>query len=134
MELVVDANILFAAIIKQDRTSDIFFLDTFTYYAPEFILLEFKKYRELIKKKSGCSDKDFNNLTNIFKRRIKLIKENEVIIYKKKAQRISPDPKDVPYLALAMKLKCPVWSNDKKLKNQDNVKIFSTKEIIEKLL
>jgi len=45
-------------------------------------------------------------------------------------RRVSPDINDVPYLALALKLNCPVWSNDRKLKNQNAVRIYSTQEII----
>jgi predicted nucleic acid-binding protein len=35
---------------------------------------------------------------------------------------ISPDPKDIPYLALAKRIKASIWSNDKKLK--ENQEIF----------
>jgi len=45
-------------------------------------------------------------------------------------RRVSPDINDVLYLALALKLNCPVWSNDRKLKNQNAVRIYSTQEII----
>ncbi|PIN85274.1 MAG: hypothetical protein COV47_03030 [Candidatus Diapherotrites archaeon CG11_big_fil_rev_8_21_14_0_20_37_9] len=43
-------------------------------------------------------------------------------------KKISPDPKDVPYFALALKLRCPIWTNDKLLKKQKKVKIISTSE------
>ena len=46
------------------------------------------------------------------------------------AERISPDPKDTSYFALALKLNCPIWSNDKKLKEQNKIKIYSTEEIV----
>jgi len=42
----------------------------------------------------------------------------------------APDIKDVQYLALAEKYGIPIWSNDKRLKNQSVVKVFSTEEII----
>ena len=45
------------------------------------------------------------------------------------AEKFSPDEKDVMYLALALKLKCAVWSNDKKLKQQDRVKVYSTEDL-----
>lgn len=37
---------------------------------------------------------------------------------------------DTEYFALALKLKCSVWSNDKKFKKQDKVKVYSTNELI----
>ena len=45
------------------------------------------------------------------------------------AEKISPGLKDTQYLALALKLNCAIWSNDKKLKKQDKVKIFSTEDL-----
>jgi predicted nucleic acid-binding protein len=47
-----------------------------------------------------------------------------------KARRISPDPDDVQYFALALKLDASIWSNDKNLKNQNIVKVFSTDELV----
>ena len=46
----------------------------------------------------------------------------------------SPDPKDSAYLALALALKSAVWSNDKKLKEEQNhVKVLSTEDLINKI-
>ena len=58
-----------------------------------------------------------------------VIPQEEYELYMKEAERISPDDKDVPYLALALKLKCGLWSNDAALKKQDKVTIHNTKEI-----
>jgi len=33
------------------------------------------------------------------------------------------------YFALALKMKCPIWSNDKRLKEQKTIKIISTDEL-----
>jgi predicted nucleic acid-binding protein len=41
-----------------------------------------------------------------------------------------PDPDDIDFTALALKLDCPLWSNDKELKQQTVVKVFSTSELI----
>ncbi|HJH25486.1 MAG TPA: hypothetical protein C5S37_01660 [Methanophagales archaeon] len=46
------------------------------------------------------------------------------------AKTIPPDPDDVDFAALALKLDCPLWSNDKELKQQSVVKIFSTSDLI----
>ena len=46
------------------------------------------------------------------------------------ALQLSPDLKDAPYIALALKLNCPIWSQDKALKKQSVVKIYSTEELI----
>jgi len=40
---------------------------------------------------------------------------------------------DIEYLALALKLNCPIWSEDKRLKKQTLVKIINTTELIREL-
>jgi len=47
------------------------------------------------------------------------------------AEKISPDKKDSDYFALALKFDCAIWTNDKKLREQERVKIYSTEEINE---
>ncbi len=46
---------------------------------------------------------------------------------------VSPDPDDSEHFALALKLNCPIWSEDKLLKQQDKIEILNTKELLEKL-
>jgi len=40
------------------------------------------------------------------------------------------DVDDAPFLALAMLLNCPIWSNDVHFKRQQIVKVFNTKEVL----
>ncbi len=46
-------------------------------------------------------------------------------------KRISPDPDDTEYLALALRLVAAVWSNDEGLRRQSRVRILSTAELID---
>ncbi|MHA1131058.1 MAG: PIN domain-containing protein [Candidatus Helarchaeota archaeon] len=48
----MDANILFAALIKEGPTADLLITGDFKLYAPEFLLTEFQKYEPLILKKT----------------------------------------------------------------------------------
>ncbi len=43
------------------------------------------------------------------------------------------DIDDSLFLALAMSLNCPIWSNDKHFKRQSFVKAFTTQELISSL-
>ena len=43
MELIVDANILFAALIKEGLTSDLIVKDNLNLYSAEFLFTEFEK-------------------------------------------------------------------------------------------
>jgi len=51
MYLIVDANILFAALIKQGKTDELLFVDHLHLFAPEFILIEFEKHKKEILQK-----------------------------------------------------------------------------------
>ncbi|MFT4304504.1 MAG: PIN domain-containing protein [Candidatus Woesearchaeota archaeon] len=127
MELIIDANVLFSALLKDSVTSDLLFKNTL--YAPEFIIEEFKKYKEELKKKTKRSEEDFIRFFQILENNITLIPKEALKPYIKKAEIISPDPKDVLYFALALKLKCAIWSQDKALKNQKSVVVYNTEEL-----
>ena len=59
MDIVVDANILFAALIKSGKTEDLFFEPEIRFYAPEFIFEEFNKYEKVILKKTNRTKNNF---------------------------------------------------------------------------
>ncbi|ODS37601.1 hypothetical protein BEH94_10275 [Candidatus Altiarchaeales archaeon WOR_SM1_SCG] len=61
-----------------------------------------------------------------------LVPFEEIEPFIEKAKAISPDVKDVPYIALALKLNIAVWSNDGPIKKKQNiVKVYPTHEIAE---
>ena len=51
MKLVVDANILFASLIKDSLTAELLVSDKLNLYAPEFLFDEFIKYKQLYMRK-----------------------------------------------------------------------------------
>lgn len=133
MKLVVDANILFAALINEGSTAELLISDKLQLFAPEFLFEEFSKYEELILKKTHRSNEDFNQFLELLKDQITIVPKKEITPFIDKAEKMSPDPKDTIYLALALALKSNVWSNDKKLKEgQNKVNVLSTEELIEK--
>lgn len=133
MELVVDANVLFSALIKQDITAEILLDLSLNIYSPEFILEEFEKHKQEILSKTKRTEEEFRGILDILKKIITLVPAEEFEDYLKESKEISPDPKDTAYLALALKLNSPIWSNDKKLKEQVKIKIYSTKELADEL-
>ena len=129
MDLVVDANVLFAALIKDSFSYNLFFSDKFHLFTPEYIFAEFEKHKEEILEKTERTTEEFFRLFEILKRRIVLIPLEELTPYVKEAEKITPDPDDMAYFALALKLNCAIWSNDKKLKEQDAIKVYHTHEL-----
>lgn len=133
MDLVIDANILFSVLIKKGKTEELLFKDTLHLFAPEFLFDEFEKYRKLIKDKTKRNDKDFDRLMRILREKINVVPNEETEKFILKAKNICPDENDVDYFALALKLNCSVWSNDKALKNQRQIDVISTEELIIKI-
>lgn len=130
MQLIIDANILFSLLIKEGKAVEVFFNLDNKVYAPEFIIEEFEKHKQEILKKTNRTNDDFNNILNIIKNIICLVPKIEFEEYIEEACKISPDPNDIMYFALALKLNYPIWSNDKKLKDQSIIKVYSTHELL----
>ena len=131
MELVIDANILMSALIAAEgKTYDLIFNDRIRLFAPDFLMEECEKYTSEILRKSGLSQSDFQLFLSLISSRIEFILKNEFEQFIPKAEKITPDPDDTEYIALALKLKCSLWSNDKRLKEQDKVKVYSTSELM----
>ena len=49
--------------------------------------------------------------------------------YKLEGLKVSPDPKDAPFFALALKIKSGIWSNEPRLKKQSVIKVLTTSEL-----
>jgi len=128
MDLVIDANVLFAALIKDSFSYNLLFSELHL-FTPEYLFAELEKHKEEIIEKTSRTTEEFFRLIEILKKRIVIIPLEELAAYIKEAEKITPDPDDMAYFALAMKLNCPIWSNDKKLKEQSKVIIYNTHEL-----
>ena len=51
MQLVIDANTIFSALIKNGVTSDLIVDNSLTLDSVEFLFTEFEKYKDMIKEK-----------------------------------------------------------------------------------
>ncbi|MBS3175821.1 hypothetical protein J4457_01145 [Candidatus Woesearchaeota archaeon] len=52
-----------------------------------------------------------------------------IVSYFDDAENLTPDPDDMAYFAIALRLNCAIWSNDKKLKEQNKIKVYHTHEL-----
>lgn len=131
MELIIDADILMSALISTNgRTFDLIFNDRVRLYAPEFLLEEVEEHRAEILEKSGLDKSQFDLFLSIISSKIDFIPKDDFEEFRDKSSLTTPDPDDAEYLALAMKRRCAIWSNDKKLKQQIAIKIYSTEDLI----
>lgn len=129
MDLVIDANVLFSVLIKDNFSYNILFNGKFHLFTPEYIFTELEKHKEEILEKTERTTEEFFRLVETLKRRISIIPLEELVPYVEEAEKLTPDPDDMDYFALALKLNCAILSNDKKLKEQNKIKIFNTHEL-----
>jgi predicted nucleic acid-binding protein len=134
MKLVVDANELFAGIIAKGKklqswTLDILFSDEVELFAPFRLLAELEKNRDEIRSKSGFSLHDFEAFVGILKLRVRFIPLEKFLDKVPEAKELAPHLKDVEYFALALKLDCPIWAQEKAFKKQSRVKAFATSDL-----
>ncbi len=131
MDLIIDANILFAILIKDSVNAELIVDENIHLFAPEYLFQEFYKHKEEILEKMYGTEREFNDIYDILKSIITIIPAEEFEGFLKEAEHILVDhPKDAPYFALAIKLKCPIWSNEKRLKNQKVITVYSTRDIL----
>lgn len=132
MKLIVDANILFAALIRRNDTFLLLFEDSLDLYAPDYLLEELAEHRDEVLAKTNETPERFDLLFSRISSRIHLIPLKSLKAKEEEAARLSPDADDAPYFALALFLgkEAVIWSNDKRLKTQSQIPVISTAELI----
>lgn len=131
MKLVVDANVLFALSKPSSAANDILSRHELKLMAPDFALLELYKYKKVLVEKSDAGR--FDEIIKSLKDKVVFVNKGLYKNQLKKADSLLPDPDDAAYLALALKLFLPIWSNDPHLKEQSAALVFSTAELIKLL-
>jgi len=116
VRLVVDTNIIVSALIKSLKIKKLIFSGGLSLYAPAYMFFEIiENYAEFKDKTSLSEDQILYILTQRFPKTIKIIPEFYYKDKLKEAYKIAEnfDVKDSPFIALALKLKIPIWTNDK---------------------
>ena len=128
MRLIADANILFALAKETSTANFLVSKHKIKLITPDYALNELTKYKQELIKKSDI--KNFQSIINSLKSKVIIINKS---VYQEEIKSVFneiSDKKDVVYLALAKKLSLPIWSNDKHLKEQKEIIVFTTKELI----
>ena len=139
MLLAVDSNILFTFFWNTSVFRKLSVRQDLLLVSPELALAEINKNSSELIEKSGTSKEEFGKLLKELKTLVNFASLEEYSAFMKDADSLAkslPDEekiefrKDIDFIALALKLKCPLWSNDRLLKKQSKVEVFSTREII----
>lgn len=141
MRIIVDANIVFSAILNTNsRIADLLLNSegTFDFLAPDYLRTELRKYHSKISMISKITIKEIETIECKITKPITFI--SEIHIPEDKwilAENLTNDvdEKDIPYVAFSLFYNCNIWSGDKVLRkgleNKGFNKIVSTEELFE---
>ena len=125
----VDANPIISALIG-GVSREVFFDHRFKFITTEFTLREVEKYLPMISKKSGVDMKRVSLAKSLLP-----ITTYPETFYKQNIQEADKlighiDKKDVDILALALSIKCPLWSDDKDFEAVEGITLLKTKDLL----
>ena len=133
MKIVIDANVFFSAFIRErSDVRKLIVSQHLELFSPEWLLEEFEKNQGMLLKKMDNKEK-FLETKELFFSFIKIVPkemyEDRIDIVK---AELKDNKKDVPYVALALYLNIPLWTNDQGIKKRQKlVKVLTMSELIE---
>lgn len=126
---VVDTNLIFSALVSNSsKIREILFESNLTFYAPDYLITEIFKHKDKLIKYSKLSENEFFLYFNAIFEQIRFVptdfigSESRQIAYD---LCNDVDINDIPFIALSVELKIPLWTGDKKLKEGLKLKGFN---------
>lgn len=131
MKLIIDANILFSALLKDGGTRKLWFNPDFELIAPAQLVVEFSKYRSELRSRFDGSDEEFDDWLNRMLSQVRFVSNEELVPFLPAAESLITDSKDWLYLACALKEDAIIWSQDVGFNQQKRIIVKNTKEMME---
>lgn len=132
MKIVIDTNAIISSLIRDGVSRKIIFNDFFDFITPEYTLIEINNHKSEIIKKINCSEAEFDILVSFIFENIQIISSQEYENYFEVAKDLISDIDDVVFISLALSSKADgIWSDDSHFFEQEQIKIFRTKEMVE---
>jgi predicted nucleic acid-binding protein len=130
--VVVDANILFGALLRDGTTRRLLLYGGLDLHTPATIWAEFERNRAHLLAKSRATEAAFDLLVEALRDRISgvplaVIRERMV---EAEASLGTRDALDAPYVAAALALGATLWTQDKSLLAKAPVPVVSTAEVV----
>jgi predicted nucleic acid-binding protein len=133
VKIVADANVLFAALLKDGFTRKLLLSPELAVYAPEFIAREFAAKRPELQAKYLGKPEELSRLLAVLLSNIRLIPDSALAPYLPAAASLSNDNKDWLYIAAALESGADLWSNDKGFQGQRRVRVWTTSQLAKEL-
>jgi len=138
MDCIVDVNVAISSLISRGDSFNVFTLNylwkKFVFFAPDFFMSELERHKTEIIERSKLDRERVEDIINFILSQITLIDKSDFNEFLPEAKIILKDhQKDFPYLALALKLNCQIFSGDKIFKSLCPDKVLNPKEMLNKL-
>lgn len=127
MRLVVDTSIVFSFFNKDPFLLEFIMSNNLNLISPFELADELNRLRDRVCKYAKISSSEFNELKKVLLEIITLHDVGPGLL--SKAESLISHKNDAPFLALALKLDIPIWSNDKHFKEQSAVKVYTVSEL-----
>ena len=133
MELVVDTNVLIAVFLLSSVTRELLLDERLALWAPEYLLTEAERVllTPRFRRRLGVlSPQDVRVLLTQLTARIRILPTSTFHLKLPEAKGLVADYEDAPFVALALHLRLPLWSNDAPLRAQRVVHVYTTEDVL----
>lgn len=134
--LVVDPNVIIAALVRDSTVRRIISWSELDLFVPEFYRQELAKHLPLLGKRTGLKERGVRNLVEILEKYLTVIPKEALSQARPRAAAVMGpiDPKDTEYLAAVWVAECDgIWSDDPHFKRQQVVPCWTTKDLVAEL-
>ena len=133
MKLVIDTNVLIAALLKDSVTRELLLSPSMEFLLPEFALEEIKAHGSALSRRSGLTLEEIDLILSVLLERVSIVRASQIKPYMKRADRIvgDKDPLDAPFVALALATSNDgIWSNDRHFAGIKEIKVWRTRDLL----
>ena len=113
--MVLDTNKALSSLVRNGVVRRLILHPAIELYAPEYLIEEIDEHKSDVLKK--VPEEFFHLMMDELKRKLIVVKAEELASYRDEAVRIAQefDIDDWPFVAVALRLGIPIWTNDKAL-------------------
>jgi predicted nucleic acid-binding protein len=132
MKIVVDANVVFAALMKSSITRELLLYPFISYYSPDFLLTELQKHKKELMNKANLSEATYSEALKLVLANLKVVSKLNYGSEIGRASKIMEyvDKADAVYLALSIAIKADgIWTYDRHFEKQRTIKALKTKDV-----
>lgn len=135
MKLVVDTNVVIAALIKDGICRYLLTHFDGELYTVKLLDKELEKYREYVTKKAGISKEMMQKILQLTYDKMIFLDDALIEQHMEQAKKVIAkyDNDDVPFIAAALAIQADIWSDDDHFKQQTQIKVWTTEELVKRL-